>query len=274
MSHNNREARFVLASFYLVNKRYAKAEDAYKALAELDKDKPEGRSVLADYYGSTGRLDEAIAIYKEVVTKSPDYTQGHYRLAELLLNKNDLVNAKAEVDSILKKDANDRQAMILRARIEMQSGDQNKLKAAIADLQEVLKQEPNSRAGLFFMAEANFRSGQIDQARVYAGELNRNYPNYPPAKLMQAQIDLTTGDAKGALQTTTQLLDLIAKATPDRDTSPQMLADLRANTLVAHGSSRVATARHENCAPGFHDGPRCFAQQHGRLCKSRGGGVG
>jgi tetratricopeptide (TPR) repeat protein len=98
--------------------------------------------VLADYYGSTGRLDEAIAIYKEVVTKSPDYTQGHYRLAELLLNKNDLVNAKAEVDSILKKDANDRQAMILRARIEMQNGDQNKLKAAIADLQEVLKQEP------------------------------------------------------------------------------------------------------------------------------------
>jgi tetratricopeptide (TPR) repeat protein len=236
---NNREARFVLASFYLVNKRYAKAEDAYKALAELDKDKPEGRSVLADYYGSTGRLDEAIAIYKEVVTKSPDYAQGHYRLAELLLNKNDLVNAKAEVDAILKKDANDRQAMILRARIEMQSGDQNKLKAAIADLQEVLKQEPNSRAGLFFIAEANFRSGQIDQARVYAGELNRNYPNYPPAKLLQAQIDLTTGDAKGALQTSTQLLDLIAKATPDRDTSPQMLADLRANTLMAHGSAAL-----------------------------------
>ena len=46
---NNRDARFVLASFYLVNKRYAKAEDAYKALAELDKDKPEGRSVLGDY---------------------------------------------------------------------------------------------------------------------------------------------------------------------------------------------------------------------------------
>ena len=76
----------------------------------------------------------------------------------------------------LKKDPNDRQAMILRARIEMQSGDQNELKAAMADLQEVLKQEPNSRAGLFFMADANFRSGQIDQARVYAGELDRNYP--------------------------------------------------------------------------------------------------
>jgi predicted Zn-dependent protease len=64
------------------------------------------------------------------------------------------------------------------------------------------------------MAEANFRAGQIDQARVYAGELDRNYPNYPPAKLLQAQIDLTQGDAKGALQASSQLLDLIAKATP------------------------------------------------------------
>src|SRR5438270_6257296 len=236
---NNREARFVLASFYLVNKRFAKAEEAYKALAELDKDKPEGRSVLGDYYGATGRLDEAIAIYKEVITKSPDYTQGHYRLAELMLNRGDEVNAKAEVDNLLKKDANDRQARILRARIEMQSGDTNDMKAAIADLQEVLKQEPNSRAGLFFMAEANFRSGQIDQARVFAGELDRNYPDYLPGKLMQVQVNLASGDAKSALQTSSQLLDRITKTSPDRDTTPQMLADLRANALVAHGSAAL-----------------------------------
>jgi len=236
---NNRDARFVLASFYLVNKRYAKAEDAYKALAELDKDKPEGRSVLGDYYGATGRLDEAIAIYREVLTKSPDYTQAHYRLAELMLNRGDLANAKTEVENILKKDANDRQAMILRARIEMQSGDSNDMKAAIADLQEVLKQEPNSRAGLFFMAEANFRAGQTDQARVFAGDLNRNYPDYLPAKLLQAQIDLATGDAKSASQTASQLLDRIAKESSDRDMTPQMLADIRANALVAHGTAAM-----------------------------------
>jgi len=236
---NNRDAHFVLASFYLVNKRYAKAEDAYKSLAELDKDKPEGRSVLGDYYGATGRLDEAIAIYKEVVTKSPDYTQGHYRLGELMLNRGDLANAKTEVENILKKDANDRQAMILRARIEMQSGDSNDMKAAIADLQEVLKQEPNSRAGLFFMAEANFRAGQTDQARVFAGDLARNYPDYLPAKLLQVQIDLATGDAKSASQNASQLLDRIAKESPDRDVTPQMLADLRANALVAHGSAAM-----------------------------------
>jgi tetratricopeptide (TPR) repeat protein len=235
----SRDARFVLASFYLVNKRFDKAEDAYKALAELDKDKPEGRSVLADFYSAVGRLDEAIAIYKEVVAKSPDYTQGHYRLAEILMMHGDIAGAKNEIDGILKNDAKDRQAIILRARIEMKSGEPSDLKVAIEDLREVLRQEPNSRAGLYFMSEANFRLGQIDQARAFAGDLERNYPDYLPAKLMQVQINLAGGDAKAALQLASQLLDRLAKASPDRDTSPQMLADIRANTLIAHGSAAL-----------------------------------
>jgi tetratricopeptide (TPR) repeat protein len=236
---NNREARFILASFYLVNRRWDKAEDAYKTLAELDKDKPEGRSVLADFYSATGRMDEALAIYKEVVAKSPDYIQGHYRLAEIMLMGGDVDGAKNEIAGILKNDAKDRQAMILRARIGMQSGDTGNLKAAVEDLREVLKQEPNSRPGLFFMAEAVFRLGQIDQARSFAGDLERNYPDYLPGKLLQVQISLATGDAKSALQGAGQLQERLAKATPDKDTSPQMLADLRANTLLAHGSAAL-----------------------------------
>ena len=118
--------------------------------------------MLADFYSSVGRLDEAMAIYKEVVTKSPDYAQGHYRLAEITLMRGDLAGARNEVESILKNDAHDRQALTLRARIEMQSSDLNDIKIAIEDLKEVLRQEPNSRSGLFFMAEAAFRQGQID----------------------------------------------------------------------------------------------------------------
>jgi tetratricopeptide (TPR) repeat protein len=235
----NRDARYVLASFYLVNKRFGKAEDAYTALADLDRDRPEGRSVLGDFYGSIGRLDEAIAIYKEVIAKSPDYLQGHYRLTELLLNHGDLANASNEIEGVLQKDPTDREALTLRARVEMQSGDTIKIGAAMADLKEVLKQEPNSRSGLFFMAQANFRSGQIDQARVFAGDLERNYPEYLPGKLMLVQINLASGDAKSALQSASRLLDRIAKTSPDREVTPQMLTELRANTLLAHGSAAL-----------------------------------
>src|SRR5216683_2655452 len=116
-----------------------------------------------------------------------------------MLMRGDIAGARNEVDAVLKNDAHDRQALILRARIEMQSGETGDLKVAIEDLREVLKQEPNSRSGLFFMAEANFRLGQIDQARAFAGDLDRNYPDYLPAKLMQVQITLAGGDRKSVV---------------------------------------------------------------------------
>jgi tetratricopeptide (TPR) repeat protein len=235
----NRDAQFILASFYLVNRQLDKAEAAYTSLAELDKDKPEGRSVLADFYSSVGRLDEAITIYKEVLTNSPDYTQAHYRLAEIMLTRGDLSGARNEVETVLKIDAKDRQALILRARIAMRAGQTSDLKIAIEDLREVLRQEPNSRAGLFFMADASFRLGQIDQARAFATELSQNYPNYLPAKLMEIQINLASDDPKTAMKLAANLQERLAKAAPDRDTSPQMLAELKAKTSIAHGSAAL-----------------------------------
>src|SRR5258708_19035958 len=123
--------------------------------------------------------------------------------------------------------------------MEMQSGESSELKVVIEDLREFLKQEPYSRAGLLFMAEANFRLGQIDQARAFAGDLDRNYPDYLPAKLMQVQITLASGDAKTALTLSAQLQERLAKATPDHNTSPQMLAELRAKNLMAHGAAAL-----------------------------------
>lgn len=237
----SRDARFVLASFYLVNKQFDKAEVAYKALAEIDKDKPEGRAILADFYSSVGRTDEAINVYKEIVTNSPEFTQGRYRLTEIMLTRGDVSGASAQIDEVLKKDAHDRQALMLRARIKMQNGQENDLKASVEDLKEVLKQEPNSRPGLYFMAEATFRLGQVDQARVFAGDLERNYPEYLPGKLMQVQINLAAGDPKTALRLSSELLDKLGKAAPDKETSPQMLAQLRAKALLAHGSAAIQT---------------------------------
>ena len=118
----NRASRFILASFYLVNKQMDKAEVAYKALAEIDKDKPEGRAVLADFYSSINRLDEAVAIYQEIVAKSPDFNQGRYRLGEIMLMRGDTPGAMAQVDEVLKKDQHDRQALLLRARVRSQTG--------------------------------------------------------------------------------------------------------------------------------------------------------
>ncbi len=235
----DRNARFVLASFYLVNRQLDKAETEYKALAALDQDKPESRAVLADFYSTINRGDEAIRIYKDILTKSPDFLQGRYRLSEILLQRGDIQDAGVQIDEALKKDQHDRQALLLRARLQMRKQQPEAFKAAIEDLKDVLRQEPNSRAGLYFMAQANFSLGLVDQARTFAGDLERNYPDYLPAKLMQIQINTAGGDPKTVVTLATDLLDRLSKTAPDRDNSPQLLAEIGEKAYLSRGTAQL-----------------------------------
>ncbi|MCM3874108.1 MAG: tetratricopeptide repeat protein [Pyrinomonadaceae bacterium] len=247
---SNRSSRFVLASFYLINKRLDKAEEAYKAMAALDKDKPEGQAVLGDFYSAVNRLDDAVRVYQDILTKNPDFKQGRYRLGEIQLMRGDTTKANEQIDEVLKKDPSDRQALLLRARVKARSGQADGLTAAIEDLKEVLKQEPNSKIGLYFMAQTNFSLGLIDQARVYAADLERNYPDYLPAKLMQIQIALATGDAKGTVTLSNDLLERLGKIGPDRENSPEMLAEVKEKVYIARGA---ANARLGNSAGARQD---------------------
>src|SRR5215831_3457856 len=235
----NHDARFTLASFYVVNKQLDKAEEAYKALADLEKDRPESQALLADFYSSVNRTDDAVRILRDIVSKSPDYTQAHYRLAEILLMRGDTTGASALIEEALKKDQHDRQALLLRARLRAQGNQPDGLKAAIEDLQEVLKQEPNSGLGLYFMAQAKFNLGAIDEARVFAGDLAKSYPDYLPGKLMQVQINLAGGDPKTAMNLASEILDRLSKAAPDQQDSPQMLQEIREKTYLVRGSAQV-----------------------------------
>ena len=235
----DRNARFFLASYYLVNRQFDKAEAAYKGLAGLEPDKPESQAVLADFYSAISRGDDAIKIYQDIISKSPDYLQGRYRLAEILLTRGDMEGANAQIEEAFKKDKHDRQALLLRARMKVQRGQPDDLKSAAEDLKDVLRQEPNSRTGLYFMAQVNFSLGQMDQARAFAADLEKNYPDYLPAKLMQLQITLAGADYKSANTLATDLLARLDKTAPDRENSPQLLAEIREKTYLSRGSAQL-----------------------------------
>ena len=236
----NRDSRFVLASYYLVTKQFDKAEESYKALAALQPDRPESQAVLADFYSSIQRSDEAVKIYQEILSKAPDYLQGRYRLTEILLTRGDMAGASAQIDEALKKDKRDRRALLLRARMLAQRGQRDDLKKAVEDLNEVLKQEPNSKMGLYFMAQVNYNLGLMDQARAFAGDLDKNYPDYLAGKLMQLQLTLSTGDPKAAIALASDLLSRLEKTAPDRaENSPQVLAQIREKTHLVRGNAQL-----------------------------------
>jgi tetratricopeptide (TPR) repeat protein len=232
-------AWYVLASFYLVNKQFEKAEESYKRLAALDPNKPDGQVMLADFYVSMNRYDDAVKIYQDLLAKSPDYLAGRYRLAELLLAKGDTKNANVQIEEALKKDKQDRLALLLRARMKGQTGGSDNLISAVEDLKEVLRQEPNSRSGLYLMAWYKSNLGLVDEARVFASELEKNHPNYLPAKLIQLQLALESGEQKAAVSLATDLLARVDKTAPDGDTSASMLREIRMKSYVARGTAQL-----------------------------------
>jgi tetratricopeptide (TPR) repeat protein len=240
---DNRDARRVLASYYLVNQRYDKAEESYKAWAQLDWDKPEGRARLADYYATVGRFDDAANLYQEIVKDFKDYARGRYRLGEISLQRGDVAGADAQADALLKANEKDMDALFLRARTSAAKG---KLRDAIANLKTVLDQEPRSKLGLYFMSDALYRDNQYEQARSRAGELERYYPDFFPAKLLQIQINLDTGDYDNARRMADDLLKKLQdpdSAPRGGDVTPQILADVRTNALVLRGKASLMTAR-------------------------------
>jgi tetratricopeptide (TPR) repeat protein len=237
---SNADVRFVLASFYLVNRRLDKAEEAFKGLAELDRNRPDNRARLADFYASTGRFDDALRIYQELTQQLPDYTRGRYRVGEIMLQRGDMQGATAQIDELLKKNPRDVDALLLLARIQLEKGNH---KEAIAKLKDVLAQEGRSQLGLYFMAEAQYRDGDTDQARSFAGDLERFYPAFLPAKLMQAQISLGSGDPESAKRLATELLERLDNTAPSAQQSPQLLAELRMKALTARGTANLDSIR-------------------------------
>jgi tetratricopeptide (TPR) repeat protein len=235
----NRDVLWVLASYYLVNNRLDRAEEAYKAWAQLDWDKPEGKARLADYYATVGRFDEAANLYQEIVKTSPDYTRGRYRLGEISLQRGDTKAASDYAAELLKRNDKDPDALFLRARASVARGS---LKDAIADLKTVLDAEPRSKLGLFLMSDALYRDGQLEQARARAGELERYYQDFPPAKLLQIQISLDSGDAEGAKRAADELVNKLRDAAPSGDVTPQILADVKTNAYLLRGKAALRLA--------------------------------
>jgi tetratricopeptide (TPR) repeat protein len=236
----NRDVQWVLASYYLVNKRYDKAEEAYNRWAHLDWDKAEGRARLADYYATVGRFDEAAALYQDIVKTFSDYTRGRYRLGEISLQRGDVAGARGQVDELLKANPKDIDALFLRARMLATEG---KLHDAIADLKNVLDQEPRSKLGLYAMSDALYHDNQYEQALARAGELERYYPEFFPAKLLQIQINLDhLRDYDGARRMADDLLKKLQEpdSTPKGDVTPQVLGDIRTNALLLRGKATLA----------------------------------
>lgn len=232
----NLEARELLAQYYFNQNQYPKAEQAYKDLVEVQGNIPEARASLAGFYIAIDREDEAIRTYEEILNEAPEFVFARYQLGEIYLSRNETEKVREQTDVLLARDDHDMQALMLRARMNVQDGRSD---AAVADLEEVLRRSPIYREALFYMTDAKIRIGQIDQARTYISDIERYYPKYMPARLLKIQAAFGADEPTKALNDANGLIEALKNPQWNNETSAQEIERLNVAAITSRGLANM-----------------------------------
>lgn len=236
----NLEAREALAGFYLAQKDFTKAEQAYKDLAQAQDNSPEGLTQLADFYSLLGRQDDAVNVFQTILKDSPEYVRARYRLGEIHLERKEIDKAKEQIDKLLYLNDTDAQALLLRARMNLQD---NKAEESIKDLEEILKKQPAQKDALFYMTQARLALGQIAEARAFIGDLDRYHAGYLPAKLLKIQASFAANENDKALQQSNELIEALRASAPNVEITAQDIQQLRVRALSSRGQANLALGK-------------------------------
>ncbi|HKE95155.1 MAG TPA: tetratricopeptide repeat protein, partial [Povalibacter sp.] len=224
--------RYRLARFYLLTKNVPAAEktmrdnvglvpddiEAKVALAELlasqhgvdtgeaelqsfiarDKDNAKLRLALAKFYETHGKPEQAQAVYRETINLAgvkPDGLTARNRLAGLLVQSQQLPAARTLVEEVLKENARDNDALILRGNLLLASGD---APGAIADLRAVLRDQPNAIPVMRALARAHLQNNELAIAEETLRSAAQVSPGDRAVRLELGQLLLQSGRAEQA----------------------------------------------------------------------------
>jgi len=208
--------RALLATAYLKMAR-ASGDVSWYLLAEQAAQESLGKlpfsnegAILALAKVAEARHDFAKAI--ELAQKVPsDNALGILVTANLATGKVDKANQAAET---LVKRVPTLGSLTLQALVEVAQG---KDKEAIQNLQQAIAIEESGETGSSVWARSllgrlYYRQGQLEQARTLYQEALRITPQYPPALLNQAQLEIRLGNYKAAEKLYSQFFQLVNKS--------------------------------------------------------------
>jgi tetratricopeptide (TPR) repeat protein len=236
----NLEVREALAGFYVAQRDFAKAEQAYKDLAQAQDNSSEGLMQLANFYSLVGRQEDAVNVLHSILKDSPEYVRARYRLGEIHLERKENDKAKEQIEKLLYLNDTDAQALLLRARLNLQ---ENKAEDSVKDLEEILKKQPAQKDALFYMTQARIALGQVAEARAFIGDLDRYHAGYLPAKLLKIQASFAANENDKALQQSNELIDALRSPAPNFETSAQDIQQLRVRALSMRGQAYLALGK-------------------------------
>ncbi len=221
-----------MAEFFAATRQFDKAEAAYQQLVQVQENSPESRLELAGFYSNSQRQPEAIATLEQIIADTPEYVLARYRIGEIYLERKDNAKVNEQLTALFKINSDDAEALMLRARLALMESHPD---AAIKDLESILKKQPSQREALFYISQAKLAIGQTDQAKAFIADLERYHPTFLKTILLKIQVAMATGDPAEALKQANLLYTKAGSTTANADVNALMLQDLQVRALTSRG---------------------------------------
>ena len=189
---------------------------------------------LAQIHEQEQRYDEAKRIYENVVSRfgeAPPALQARNRLATHAAMAGEVDDAKRQIDTVLARNPNDNDALMLQGRMAMQARD---YETAVNSFRSVLRDQPESVAVLHYLAEAHMRRGEPELAGSNLRRAMEVAPQNIDARVKYARFLTSQKDLSNALEQIDRALVL------DPDNAAALAA--RSEVLAARGDLAAVKA--------------------------------
>ncbi len=223
-------------------------------------DNPEGYRMLGDFYFQIlGDIDKATAEFASLYSDHPKDTQVKKNYIQLLILKNRLNEATKLNNEILKANANDVDALVYKAQLQLRQKDAN---GAVDSLQSALRNDPDNATAHFWLGNAFAQQHNEARAESEWREAVRIRPDMSEAQRSLAALEIQRGDVDALLQTAQQII-ASQPYSPDgfifkgiAELSGQRYNDAQ------HDAEQAAQRAPQNPAPFIQMGNIQLAQKH------------
>ena len=230
-------AKLAMTKFIAKQKGKDEAEKALLGYINQSPDDYALRFGLASLYESYGELDKAKTAYRDIIKKDDMGAKGleaRTSLAKILIKQGQVADATSLLDAVLKENASDNNALILRGMISLSKKDAD---SAIADFRTVLRDQPNSAEITQLLAKANLLNGDVDLAKDQLKRAVSLKPKDPEVRLELAQVLATN---KQDIDQGIEQVNVVLKQAPDSRGALEALYNMQAAKADWDGAEKTA----------------------------------
>lgn len=189
-------APLVLGQLYWMQNDLPKADQFMKLAAEQGGMTSITRLQWIEFKIRTGEIEEAKRLLTEILESAPGYLPAKLYLAEIAYLQRDLEVSEAIVQEVLKKEANNYNGLLLKAKVQLAKGN---AKSAIETLEGLLDKNPSRPELRYQLALAQLADKNLTQGKVNLSEAISMNPNFGKAVLLLSELELRQGDVNRAL---------------------------------------------------------------------------